>query len=72
MVDVNGVYNDKNKLIVPNRNFMTITNIEICMADIKNKKCEGFDRILLCVISDARNQDPAIIDKLPLLFGTDN
>ena len=53
-VDVDGVYNGKNKLIVQNRNFMTRTEVEKCMAELKNKKFEGFDRIPLCVLTDAR------------------
>ena len=53
MVDLNGVYNGKCKLIVQNRHFMTSKDVKECMVDLKNKKCEGFDRIPLCLIVDA-------------------
>ena len=33
---------------------MLTSDVETCMSDLKNKKCEGFDRIPLCVLSDAR------------------
>ena len=45
-VDTNGVYNGKCKLIVQNRNFMERSDVEECMKELKNKKSEGFDRIL--------------------------
>ena len=51
---LNGVYSGKNKLIVQNRNFMTRRDVEICMADLNTKKCEGYDRIPVCSIWDAR------------------
>ena len=52
-VDVNGVYNGKLKLIVQNRNFMTKNDVKLCLHELSNKKCEGFDRIPLCMLYDA-------------------
>ena len=49
------VYNGKCKIIVQNRNFMTKNDVYECMETLVNKKCEGFDRIPLCCISDAKN-----------------
>ena len=49
-VDVNGVYNGKCRLIVQNRNFMTINDVKLCLNELCNKKCEGFDRIPLCML----------------------
>ena len=37
MVNANGVYNGKCKLIVKNRNFMTMNDVRECMADLNNK-----------------------------------
>ena len=54
VVDSEGVYNGKCKLIVQNRNFMTRSDVEMCMSDLKNKKSEGYDRIPVCCILDAR------------------
>ena len=48
------LYNGKNKLIVQIRNFMTVKEIKKCMSDLNNKKCEGFDRIPVCTLYDAR------------------
>ena len=52
-VNVGGVYNGKCKLIVQNRNFMTENDVKICLGELKNKKCEGFDRIPVCMLLDA-------------------
>ena len=49
----NRVYNGKCKLLVQNRNFMTKNDVELCMSDLKNKKCEGFDRIPVSTMFDA-------------------
>ena len=49
----NRVYNGKNKIIVQNRNFMLKKDIEECIKSLKPKRCEGFDRIPVCVITDA-------------------
>ena len=43
------VYNGKNKLIVQNRNFMTKKDVLECVNSLPNKKCEGYDRIPVCV-----------------------
>ena len=53
-VNVNGVYNGKCKLIVQNRNFMTENDVGICLGELKNKKCEGFNRIPVCMLLDAK------------------
>ena len=53
-MDADGVYKGKCKLVVQNRNFMTNDDVKICMSELKNKKCEGFDRIPVCMIYDAR------------------
>ena len=47
------VYNGKNKIIVQNRNFMQINDVKECMLSLKSKRCEGYDRIPLCIIADA-------------------
>ena len=52
-INTDGVYNGKCKLIVQNRNFMTEKDVMLCLSEIKNKKCEGFDRIPACVLFDA-------------------
>ena len=49
-VDVGGVNNGKCKLVVQNRNFMTENDVKICLDELTNKKCEGFDRIPVCMI----------------------
>ena len=48
------VYNGKCQLIVQNRNFMTPYDVQCCLTDMPNKKCEGFDRIPACTIYDSR------------------
>ena len=53
-VGVNNVYNGKCKLIVQSRNFMTMSDVKECLADLNTKKCEGFDRIPVCSLFDAR------------------
>ena len=53
-LDANGVYNGKCHLLVQNRNFMTKLDVMTCMDQLSNKKCEGFDRIPVCVLFDAR------------------
>ena len=53
-VNASGVYNGKCKLLVQDRNFMTENDVRICMNELKNKKCEGFDRIPVCILFDAR------------------
>ena len=55
-IDMNGVYNGKCKLIVQNRNFMTAADVKCCLDELTNVKCEGFDRIPVCVICDAREK----------------
>ena len=49
----NGVYNGKNKLIVDNRFFMNQDDVKECILSLKPKKCEGFDRIPVCILVDA-------------------
>ena len=63
-VDANVVYNGKCKIIVQNRNFMSENNVKTCLNELKNKKCEGFDRIPVCAIFDAR---AVLINPLTLL-----
>ena len=53
-VDTAAVYNGKCKLMVLSRYFMTENDVKICLGELKNKKCEGFDRIPACMILDAR------------------
>ena len=53
-VKASGVYNGKCKIIVQNRNFMLENDVRVCLSELKNKKCEGFDRIPLCMLPDAR------------------
>ena len=51
-VDFEGVYNGKCKLIVQDRNFMRVTDVKECIMNLPNKKCEGFDRIPVCMLRD--------------------
>ena len=51
----NAVYNGKNRLIVCDRNFMQKSDVKECLNSLPNKKCEGFDRIPVCVIKDTRD-----------------
>ena len=53
-VVINNVYNGKCKLIVQNRNFMNTMSVKECMLTLNQKKCEGYDRIPVCCIYDAR------------------
>ena len=34
---------------------MKESNVKLCLDELKNKKCEGFDRIPVCIIRDACN-----------------
>ena len=34
---------------------MTTNDVKVCMADLSNKKCEGYDQIPVCMLFDARN-----------------
>ena len=61
-----GIYNGKCKLIVQNRNFMLEIDVLACMNVLDNKKCEGFDRIPVCVIAAAK---PLLLENLTELFG---
>ena len=45
--------NSKCKLIVDSRDFMTKTDGKECIALLEPRKCEGFDRIPLCMIYNA-------------------
>ena len=42
-------------MIVQNQNFMTKKDVKECMMSLNNKKCEGFDRIPVNIIVDARD-----------------
>ena len=33
---------------------MTMKDVRECMADLNSKKCEGYDRIPVCMLIDAR------------------
>ena len=57
--------NGKCKLIVQNRNFMTKKDVEECLLDLKIKKCEGYDRIPVCSLYDAR---VPLLPHMALLF----
>ena len=59
------VYNGKNKLIVDSRFFMGETDILECMKTLKPKMCEGYDRIPLIILCDARD---ILLPSLTLLF----
>ena len=59
------VYNGKNKLIVLDRNFMSKNDVKECMYSIKSKRCEGYDRIPVNVICDARD---LLLDPYAVLF----
>ena len=64
-VDPNGVYNGRCQLMVQDRFFMDKADVEVCVDMLKNKKCEGFDRVPVCVIKDARLP---LLDPLCKLF----
>ena len=63
-VDAN-VYNGRNKLIVVNRNFMKKLDVKECLNSLPNKKCEGFDRIPVCILKDSKD---LLLDPLTHLF----
>ena len=52
-VNLDVLYNGKNKLIVQNRNFMSESDVKECIVDLPNKKCEGFDRLPVCMLRDS-------------------
>ena len=60
-----GLYNGTCKLMVQNRNFMTRLDVRECMLNLKSKRCEGFDRIPVCALYDARD---VLLDPLATLF----
>ena len=64
-VNSNAVYNGKCKMIVQNRNFMTKNDVMECMSTLKDKKCEGYDRIPVNILYDAREP---LLDPLSELF----
>ena len=64
-IEPDDVYNGKCKLIVQNRNFMTLEDVNECMSTLINKKCEGYDRIPVCVFLHAKN---ALLYPLAALF----
>ena len=59
------VYNGKCQLIVADRHFMKPADVRACLFDLSSKKCEGFDRIPVCALSDAKF---ALLDSMALLF----
>ena len=59
------VYNGKNKLIVGDRFFMNQNDVKECLLSLKSKKCEGFDRIPVCVLVDA---EELLLPPLTTLF----
>ena len=59
------VYNGKCKLLVQTRNFMSPSDVSACLNDLISKKCEGFDRIPLCLLYDCR---AALLPPLTILF----
>ena len=61
----NHVYNGKCRLIVANRNFMTKSDVKECMLSLKNKKSEGYDRIPVCCLLDAKD---TLLEPMSALF----
>ena len=59
------VYNGKNKTLVQNRNFMCKKDVEECMKSLKTKHCEGYDRIPVRILADARDN---LLDPMTDLF----
>ena len=59
------VYNGKNKLIVCDRFFMNQNDVKECILSLKSKKCEGFDRIPVCILVDA---EELLLPPLTTLF----
>ena len=49
------IYNGTCKLLVQNCHFMKPSDVKACLNDLCNKKCEGFDRILTCVLYNCRS-----------------
>ena len=49
------VYNGKCKMLVQDRNFMKTDDVFECMETLVNKKCEGYDRMPLCCLYDAKS-----------------
>ena len=44
---------------------MSEKDVKLCLSELKNKKCEGFDRIPVCMLLDAR---VTILPPLVVLF----
>ena len=44
---------------------MRRNDVRECMLDLKNKQCEGYDRIPVCVLRDARD---TLLDQMSALF----
>ena len=44
---------------------MTVTDVNACLNELNNKKCEGFDRIPVCKLYDARVR---LLPPLTILF----
>ena len=44
---------------------MTENDVKLCLSELNNKKCEGFDRIPVCMLFDAR---VTILPPMALLF----
>jgi hypothetical protein len=61
----NSVYNGKHKLIVDDRFFMTDNDIIVYINSLKPKNCEGFDRIPVRILYDARK---SLLPTLTILF----
>ena len=61
----NYVYNGMNKLLVVDRFFMTENDIIECIDSLKPKNCEGFDRIPVRILYDARK---SLLPSLIILF----
>ena len=51
--------------MVVNRNFMKKADVKECINLLLNKKCEGFDRIPVCVLKDSKD---LLLDPLSDLF----
>ena len=64
-IDSNGVYNGKCKIIVQNSNFMTRNDVKECMSVLANKKSEGYDRIPVCALKDAKR---CLLEPMAALF----
>ena len=59
------VYNGKKQILVQNLNFMTKKDVEECMNSLKSKHCEGYNRIPVCILADARD---ILLDPMSDLF----